>query len=287
VDLWLTVPDDLNSLHRGNRKRDVRDDLRRLRQNGLLYHISHADADFDVFYKDFYAPFVRKRFGKYAYIRNVQALRYRFHQGGLLWVLHNDQRIAASIFHRQGTVHHSLGLGTIDGSYDVANLGALIATYYYEIEHAHRVGCKEINFGGSRPILTDGGLRYKRKWGMRLVEKTGSYYEFLIHWERLDESVLALLSHTPLILRDRGKLSAVTAIQSEEPATQDEAEKAHHLLWTPGLHRLYLLSALGWQPGIEPPPQTHLIDLATVEHENLPALFASGSSAGIGKGTPA
>lgn len=287
VDLWVTVPDDLYSLERGNHKRNVKNDLRRIRQNGLVYDVSHADADLDVFYNGFYVPFARRRFGKYAYIRNVQALRYRFHQGGLLWVLHNDQRIAASIFHRQGEVLHSLGIGIIDGNYDVANLGALIAASYYVIKHAHAVGCKEVNLGGSRPILTDGGLRYKRKWGMRLVEQTESHYEFLVHWERLDKSVLPFLSHTPLILRDRGKLSAVTAIQSEGPATQDEAEKAYRFLWTPGLHRLYLLSASGWQPGTEPPPQTHLIDLATVEHENLPALFASGSLADTGKGTQA
>jgi hypothetical protein len=287
VDLWLTVPDDLNSLQRGNHRRDVKNDLRRIRRNGLLYDISHADADLDVFYNDFYVPFVRRRFGKYAYTRNVQPLRYRFHQGGLLWVLHNDRRIAATIFHRQGTVLHSLGIGTIDGSYDVANLGALIATKYYKIKHAHATGCKEINFGGSRPILTDGGLRHKRKWGMRLVEQTESYYEFLVYWKRLDESVLPFLSRSPLILRDRGKLSAVTAIQSEGPATQDEAEKAHRFLWTPGLHRLYLLSASGWQPGTEPPPQTQLIDLTTVEHEDLPALFTSRSLGDIGKGTRA
>ena len=287
VNLWLTVPDDLNSLQRGNRRRNVKNDLRRIRQNGLLYDISHADADLDVFYKDFYVPFVSRRFGKHGYIRNVHALRQHFRQGGLLWVLRNGQRIAAGIFHRQGTVLHSLGIGTIDGSYDVANLGALIATYYYSIKHAHAVGCKEINFGGTRPVLSDGRLRYKRKWGMRLVEQTESYYEFLVYWERLDESVFSFLSHTPLVFRDRDKLSAVTAIQSEGPATQDQAEKAHRFLWTPGLHRLYLLSASGWQPGTEPPPQTHLIDLATVEHENLPAFFTSGSLADVAEGTQA
>ena len=75
----------------------------------------------------------------------------------------------------------------------------------------------------------------------------------------------AFLAHTPLIFRDRGELSAVAVVDRNEPATRAEAAKIHHAMWMPGLRRLYLVAAGGWQAGQECPPQTVLVNLADVE----------------------
>ncbi len=275
VDLWLSVPEDLDSLQRGRTKGDVRTDLRRVRQHGLTCEVSHAEADLHQFYNDFYVPFVRKRFGRYAFVRNLNLFRRRFREGALIWVLHDGQRIAGSLFYQRGGVLYASGLGTMHGEYDVAELGAIIATYWYKIQYAHALDCKEINFGGCRPVLTDGLLRYKRKWGMRLVEQAQSAYQFLVYWTCLNDVVAAFLAHTPLIFHDQGGLSAVTAMVCDGAVTEEDAQRAHRFLWTPGLHKLYLLSASGWEAGCKPPPQTCLVDLAGAEDDSPATLFTS------------
>ncbi|MBI4532216.1 MAG: GNAT family N-acetyltransferase [Candidatus Latescibacteria bacterium] len=217
-----------------------------------------------MFYNTMYVPFIRRRHGKRAAVRNVYWLRRCFHQGGILWVLHGGRRIAGVFFQQWGQTLHLLALGTANGEWAPVKAGAIAALYYYSVEHARDLGCKTVDFGGSRPALTDGVLCYKRKWGMRLVEKRGSSYDFLVHWAYMDKPVTAFLAHTPLIFRDRGGLSAVAAIDGEGPVVLTEAWTIHHTMWIPGLRRLSLVAASGWESDNDAPPQTRLIDLTTV-----------------------
>jgi len=271
VDVWLTMPDDLAAML--SRSGSVQRDLQRVHKHGLRHEISHADADFDQWYDHFYVPFIRKRHAKYGYLVSRRRMRRYFRVGELLWVLQGGQRIAGMLIRKQGEVLHGHSLGTLDGDYTVVRIGAMAALYYYTFQYARAQRCPKVHFGGSRPILTYGDLRYKRKWGMRLVER-GNSYVFLVRWNRLDESVLAFLTETPLTFRDQGQLSVVAAIDCEAPATEKEAEEACRFLWMPGLHRLYLLSASGWEPSCKPPPRTRLIDLAADRRGELPAFLA-------------
>ncbi len=97
---------------------------------------------------------------------------------------------------------------------------------------------------------------------------------------RLDERVLALLTQPHSRIESSATyLSAVTAVDSERPVTQHEAAQAHCSLWTTGLHRLWLLSPTGWEPGVHPPQNTRLIDVAATAGEDIPRLLTSGSLA--------
>ena len=285
VGLWLKVAEDVEWLSASNRRETVRSDIRRLRKNRLLCEISHSEADLAEFYHHFYTPFVQRRFGKYAWPPALRDLRRGFQRGGLIWVVQDGQRIAGSVFERQGTVLRLLRLGTIGGDYSVAKLGALMAIYYFLIEHAHHTGCEEMDFGGSRALLTDGRLRYKRKWGMKLLQEKRSY-QFLIRWEHLDQSVLTVLAQTAPLFREQGYLSAVSALNCEGPATQDEITRAYRFLWTPGLRNLYLLSASGFRLDINAPPHTRLIDLRALQAADLPRLLTSGELADMATGAP-
>ena len=258
VDLLMTVPDDFETLTRGNHS--LKSDLKTAQRNGLICQVSHSAGDLDTFYHVFYVPFVRKRHGAYAYTWSLGMLRYYLRRGVLFWVMQEGQRIAGAVLRARGTVVQTVAMGTINGDYAPVRLGATTAIYCHAIEYARASGCTAINFGGSRPILTDGALRFKTKWGMRLVEQSRPCYDFLIRWEKLDDSILAFLSQTPLVFRDRGQLSAVAYVPGDGPLAQQQAAGAYRALWAPGLHRLYLMSGMGWQPGSTPSPDTHLVD---------------------------
>ncbi len=273
VEVRLDVTQDLEAIW--SRSNSVQRDLQRMRKNDLSHELSNSDADFRLWYSRCYVPFLCKRHAKYGVIASMGRLHPHFRHGVLLWVIHRGQRIAGMLMRQQGRVLHGLTLGTIDGEYSALRLGAIGAIYYHAFHYAKTHGCHQVRFGGTRAIVTDGDVRYKRKWGLSLVERADTY-QFAVRWERVDEPVLGLLTQTPLTYREQGHLSAVAAVDSKGPATQDEAAQAHHCLWTSGLHRLLLLSASGWEPGVDPPQNTRLIDLAATAGENMPRLLTSG-----------
>jgi hypothetical protein len=152
--------------------------------------------------------------------------------------------------------------------------GALAATYFYLITYARQEGCTRIDFGGNRPSLHDGVLRYKRKWGVALSEKSDIPYDHLVRWNRLDGVVADFLSHTSLIFRDRGGLSAISAVDHEGPVPASHAWTVHHCIWIQGLRRLYLVATSGWKPDVGGPPHTCLIDPKSLGDGGPQALLA-------------
>jgi hypothetical protein len=273
VGSWLTVPEEPKKLGRANGS--VREDLRKIRNNGLQPVISHSEAEFDLFYRTMYVPFIRNRFGDFAFVSNPRYLRRRFRQGGMLWVQRGGERLAGEAFWRYKQTLYMLAMGTANGESAPMKQGALAAAYYYLIQYAGQQGCTRLDLGGSRPSLHDGVLRYKRKWGVVLSEKPDTYYDFLVRWNRLDGVVADFLSHTSLIFRDRGGLSAISGIGHGEPARASDAWTVHHSIWIPGLRYLYLVAASGWQPDICGPPHTSLIDAKVLGDGGPRALFAA------------
>ena len=258
--LTLTVPEDTSELTQSSRS--LKEDLRVVRRNKLTADFTQATADFEFFYHTMYIPFMVKRHGKQAIVRDIEQLRRRFHQGGLLWVRQNDQPIAGAIFQRRDQVLRLLVVGTTNGEWAPVKAGALAALYLFVLKHAKERGCKLVDIGGSRPSLNDGLLRYKLKWGAKLTENIEIHYDFLVHWNRLSRPVISFLSNTPLIFRDQSGLSAMYVIYQDEPATETEAESIYRSMWIPGLQRLYLAATSGWQTVQDSPLETVLIDLA-------------------------
>jgi hypothetical protein len=122
-------------------------------------------------------------------------------------------------------------------------------------------------------MLTDGTLRFKRKWGARLVHREASNH-LLLHWKHLDRFVARALSGTALVFLDHGYLSAVGSPEGEGTATSRSVDRAHRLLKAPGLHRLYLCSSSGFEPGTRAPGHTRLVDLGQHDGASLPRSLA-------------
>lgn len=258
VGATLTTPAEPEKLTRLNS--DIAEDMRRVRRGRFEPVLSHEESDFDAFYRTMYVPFIRQRHGSAAVFRNPYLLKRGFHRGGLLWLNRDGRRVAGAVFELRGDTLVWLGIGTADGDPALLKDGATAALYYHVIMHAHRSGCARIDFGTSRSSIHDGVLRYKRKWGITLDERPYSRFDLLVRWKRLDGVVADFLSHTSLIFRDHGGLSAVHALPASQSATADDAARARHYLWTGGMRRLYLVHPNGWSPGTEAPLHTTLVD---------------------------
>lgn len=263
VEMRMPVPDDPDQLLRASSS--VKDDVRVMRRHGLTPEMSHETADFEHFYHHMYIPFICNRYGEQAIVRNIYQIRRFFaHQGCLLWIRGQDERVAGALLQRVGTTLNFVAVGTANGDWAPVKAGAMAALYYHAAEYARDVGCQQIDFGGCRPLLNDGVLRYKRKWSMNLADRRVSFFDFLVWWRHLDERILAFLSETPLIFRDRGELSALTIIDKKMPPKPAQVRKVHRSQWTPGLRQLYIAAPANGPLGDDLPPQTSLVDLAMV-----------------------
>ena len=68
------------------------------------------------------------------------------------------------------------------------------------------------------------------------------------------------VAENPLVYRNQSNgLSAITAIVRDGPATQEDATRTAHMLWTDGLDDLSIISASGWEAGASPQVRTSLL----------------------------
>ena len=241
VGTRLSVPDDLNQLVKSGGS--IRSDMALVRRHKFQPLMAHNREDFEMFYHSVYLPFTRNRHGDLTFVRNPQDLQRRLRRGGILWVHRDGQRVGGMLFeHRKPKqTLDLLALGTVNGDLELIKKGVIAALYYFVIQLAGQLGCTIVDFRGTRPSLSDGLLRYKRKWGVTLYDKSDSYHDFLIRWNSFHGAVEEFLSHTPLIFREKGGLSAL----------HTDGSQSRRALWTNGLQQIYLLSASGRQAMVE------------------------------------
>jgi hypothetical protein len=244
VGCALTVPDDLSQLQRGNHS--VKEDLRIIRREALRYDVSYAVEDCEKFYHTMHLPFVHNRHGEFAVLHSLPALRHAVRRGGILWVWRGDQCIAGSVYRRYGQTFHAVALGTLGGDLELKKAGALAALYYFFIQHAHRLGCTRIDFGGTPSLLNHGLLRYKRKWGAELVREAPTPYDYLLWWPQPNAQVGHFLEHNAMIFRHYQRLAALTTVAAPQESSVDDLARQLRSLVLPGLEQLFVLAPGGW-----------------------------------------
>lgn len=245
VGCRLMLPVDLEKLARV--KPGVKYDFRILRREGLTAEVSYQEADCELFYSTMHVPFVRNRYGEFAVIHSLQQLRRWFRSGALIWVRRGHERIAGGLYEQRRDVCRSVALGTAGGDLGLLKAGAFSALHIFAIGHAQDEGCTSIDFGGTPPILNDGLLRFKKKWGSHLADEPQTPYDYLVRWEQPNEQVLNFLADTPLIIRNRGQLAGLTALRPNGGAPANQAPTAHRSLWMPGLRRLVVAVPTGYE----------------------------------------
>ena len=252
IELVLTLPEDLHSLRKGRFKRDIENDLRIVRREGYGYHISHDPEDIGLFHERFHVPYMSQRHADRAFTHTLSGLSRSFRHGGLLWVLHQGQQVAGDLFEVHAGELRTVALGLLDGDFAWAKRGAVVASYWFVVQHAKELGCQQVNFGVSRPVLTDGVMHYKRKWGPGIVQRRDTWYDYVVSWPRLSPVVREFLEAVAPVFRSGGNLSAITALPEGEALSEAAVANARRLLWTEGLAHLYILS------DAELPPSTPL-----------------------------
>ena len=163
----------------------LRRDMQLIRRHGYQSRYSQVPGELTEFYRGYYAPTSYRRHGEEAFVHSERVLRQRHAQGGILWIGKGEERVAGALVEPVGGVLQAWAFGVRDGDPALMKQAAMAAIYFYLCLQARPLGCLSVDFRGCRPFLSDGVLRYKRKWGGVMYDRsTMVYEEMAIAWPR-------------------------------------------------------------------------------------------------------
>jgi hypothetical protein len=224
-------------------KRDQANNLRRIRKYGFTYELSQSREDFEFLWHRMILPYAAQRFGDLAeYYTYEYAVRV-FKHGRILWILQDGQRVAGALLGISDQNVHAVLLGTEHGDGEPIRKGAFGALYHFVTEWAQAEGFRTLDLGTALPCLADGVFDTKRRWGGRIIQDK-RYYDLVIYWRVCSPVVRRFLYQSPLVIRDRDGLSAITAttppMDSDPAAVEALVERCR----LSGLTRAFVLSDL-------------------------------------------
>jgi hypothetical protein len=249
IPQWLRqkylIPDRWEDVLASFRKNTRKTDLRKVRKYGFSYRMSQSPEDFRPFYHHMYVPYLSKRFGEEVIIEPEWKVMRQCRKGRLLHILRDERVVAAALLHQlEGRLAY-VWVGVPDDVDDDLFTGAFSAMYYFTILHGYLEGCREIDFLGSRPILSDGLFRYKRKWGTYVEDSPVPRGDILLRPLSFDEPIRAFFRRCPFVVRD-GTGLAGKILADDRIVTARDLEAMHEQFDTPGLDGLVVHSLAGF-----------------------------------------
>lgn len=199
-------------------------DLRRLRK--LPHHIETTRAPSEIyrFYCEFYEPYIRATFGPGACLSSWAEVKAHLGQSELFWVMQDRERLAGQIVLYEPERVRAWCLGVKTGGRQLVRAGVIAALYDGEIRHLAGNGYTRLHVGASRPFLTDGVLRFKRKWGMRLVDHSARGLLFMPR--RASEALRAFLASNPFVcVNGSGKMQASAFVERSDAGNLAQLER--------------------------------------------------------------
>lgn len=213
-------------------------DVRRVCAQGIEAELSRRPEDVLALVREWNSPFVRARHGASALLVSPSWERQAPRYCEVLWVHRRGERLGGVLLEPQGERLRMVLLGVRDD--EVLREGAVAAIYVHSIREAQRRGFATLDFGGSRPVLSDGVLAYKRKWGACLRPSSRWDYTAL-HLPREAAFTRAFLAAHPLIVETGSGLWALTA-----PPAPAESDELGDWLSIGGLRGRIAPAAGGW-----------------------------------------
>lgn len=216
----------------------VKSDLRRIRSNNLQFEVTRDIASFDDFYHNMYVPYIGGAYGRSAFIIPYEEKKMRFRNCDLLLIKKQDQPIAGMLIKYEKGRAGLWSLGILEGNPEHVRDGVVGALFHYALLYLEEKGFSKAGFGYSRAFLHDGVLKYKKKWGQRIVGvcRDGFVLKILLQ----TAGVQAFLQHNPFILKKGGLLHAAVFMDKEAPLTTNAFEQIRVDYSYPGLSKLFV-----------------------------------------------
>jgi hypothetical protein len=226
-----------------NWKKIEGENLRKIRKNNYSCEMTDDPRRVEHFHRTMFLPYIIPRFGKTAQIASVAYMKNLIRKGTLLIVKKGEEKVSGLLISTTGKNPLLAFMGVKDGREDLVRDGVISALYYFSILWAKEAGYKTMDFGHARPLLNDGLLRYKKRWGMKVMNsprKPGTIY---IAPGRLGPSIKEFLLDNPLICQEEGRLMGCLFMPAGDPPSVreiEELERKHDISGLEGFRTILL-----------------------------------------------
>jgi len=218
----------------------LKSDLRRIRRNKLHFEVTNEVTQFDNFYHHMYLPYITKSHGDSALIMKYDYVKRFLGECDLLLVKKENEYIAGMLIAYTYTKNRARlwCLGVKDGNSDYVKDGAIGAILYFSLLHLKEKGYKKVGVGGSRAFLKDGVLRYKKKWGQKIVgtHKIG----FLIKPLSKTAAVKGFFLNNPFIYVHNNQLNGAIFAEAGQSFSKENIQKFYKDYYLDGMSKLFI-----------------------------------------------
>lgn len=224
IPYWLKQKIQINGSweeYLGRMRRKTRREAQRMIRKFELETAVVAGSDFgETFYEQLYKPYIERRHGESSVIIAKPEFMARIAGSEIIQLLFQGQVIAAAQLNVSDTVLSIGWTGVREQDLDKGLRGAADALDYFCMKYAFDNGCTAIDMGHSRAVLSDGILKYKKKWGANIntgvVPQGKLVFQFLANAEKScsedeqisDHPALQFLANNPLLSLHNGALTA-------------------------------------------------------------------------------
>ena len=221
----------------------LKSDLRRITRNKLHFELTNESAQFDNFYHNMYLPYITKSHGNSAIIMEYDFVKKFFRDCELLLIKKEKEYIAGMLIAYNYTKKQARlwCLGVKDGNSDYIKDGAIGAILYFSLLHLKEKGYKRVRVGGSRAFLKDGVLRYKKKWGQKIVctDKIGFLIKPLKPLSKTP-AVKGFLSNNPFIYVHKNRFNSAVFVEAAQSFSKEDFEKFYKNYYQTGISKLFI-----------------------------------------------
>jgi hypothetical protein len=216
VQLNLPITDHpdamISRLSSKSAREDIKRNIRVIRERGYTCETTGDPAWFESFYHRMYKPYAINKYGETAVVHDYRKLKASFKRGRGIIIKKWDQPVAGTISLARGDTLYTKHLGILDGDEDFVRDGAVRALYYHTMVLAYEWGIKNIDFGHSRPFLSDGVLKYKLKWDMEVRDDDDAIGVFAVASPQKTELSLRFLAQNRFFHLQDGSLKLLDDI---------------------------------------------------------------------------
>jgi hypothetical protein len=162
IDIAPSAPPNQQILSRST-EREIK---RHTRRENYSVEVSSDRKTLLQFFHEFYRPYVSARFGEQAVVVSESLFLERSHGQQLAKLFSGTQWVAGMLFE---TKKDYLRFGWFGASTNPPQAGAAEVIDGFCIRHAKALGIRRVIMGNSRPNLDDGIVRYKARFGARIL----------------------------------------------------------------------------------------------------------------------
>jgi len=216
----------------------ARSDIRRIRRNHLDFVVTTQPGQFRAFYYDMYLPYVTQRYHDRLLLMDYDEMMQKARQGDteLLLVRKGTEFIGGAVIAFDRGLPKLWSVGIKDGNLSYWRDGVVAAVYYFSSMCLAERGHKRIHVGSSRAFLSNGVLRYKRKWGMRVVGHWPPI-GFLLKPLSLSQGLRGFLLRNPFLCIDKGRLCSAVFAENDEVRSDRSLERLHKHHYLAGISK--------------------------------------------------